>query len=64
MSNAEFEQTLRKAIAGDEVALEQIFKLYEPLIYKYSCVQGEYNEDMNQQLLLHIALNIHKFPIR
>ena len=63
MNNAEFERTLRRAIAGNEEDLEQIFKLYEPLIYKYSCIKGEYNEDMHQQLLLHIALNIHKFPI-
>ena len=63
MNNAEFEHTLRRAIAGSEADLEQIFKLYEPLIYKYSCIKGEFKEDMNQQLLLHIALNIHKFPI-
>ena len=63
MNNAEFELTLRRAIAGNEEDLEKIFKLYEPLIYKYSCIKGEYNEDMHQQLLLHIALNIHKFPI-
>ena len=63
MNNAEFELTLHRAIAGNEEDLEQIFKLYEPLIYKYSCIKGEYNEDMHQQLLLHIALNIHKFPI-
>ena len=61
MNNVEFETVLRKAIAGSEKDLELIFELYEPLIYKYSCVKGEYNEDMHQQLLLHIALNIHKF---
>lgn len=64
MNNAEFELTIRRAIAGSEEDLELIIKLYEPLIYKYSCIKGEYNEDMHQQLLLHIALNIHKFPIR
>ncbi len=63
MNNAEFEHILRNAIEGSEEALELVFKLYEPMIYKYSCIKGEYNEDMHQQLLLHIALNIHKFPI-
>ena len=63
MTNAEFELVLRKAIDGSEEDLELIFKLYEPMIYKYSCIKGEYNEDMHQQLLLHIALNIHKFPV-
>ena len=63
MNNAEFERVLRRAIGGSEEDLELIFNLYEPLIYKYSCVKGEYDEDMHQQLLLHIALNIHKFPV-
>ncbi len=62
MSNADFELVLRQAMAGNEEALELIFELYEPMIYKYSCIKGEYSEDMHQQLLLHIALNIHKFP--
>ena len=53
MNNAEFELVLRKAIDGSEEDLELIFKLYEPMIYKYSCIKGEYNEDMHQQLLLH-----------
>ena len=63
MNNADFEQTLRRAIDGNEEDLESIFELYEPMIYKYSCIKGEFNEDMHQQLLLHIALNIHKFPV-
>lgn len=63
MSNKEFEIVLRKAIAGDSKALEQLLELYEPMIYKYSCVKGVFNEDIHQQLLLTIALNIHKFPL-
>ena len=63
MTNAEFDRVLRSAIGGSEEDLELIFKLYEPLIYKYSCIKGEYDEDMHQQLLLHIALNIHRFPV-
>lgn len=63
MKNDEFEFILRSAINGSNAALEMIFELYEPMIYKYSCVNGKFNEDINQQLLFHIALNIHKFPI-
>ena len=40
MTNAEFEHVLRRAIGGSEEDLELIFKLYEPLIYKYSCIKG------------------------
>ena len=56
MTNAEFEHVLRRAIGGSEEDLELILKLYEPLIYKYSCIKGEYDEDMHQQLLLHILI--------
>ena len=63
MSNKEFETILRRAVHGDSVALEKLFKLYEPMIYKYSCVKGKYDEDLHQWLLLDRALNIHKFPL-
>ena len=63
MRSDEFECILRAAISGDNYALEKIFELYEPLIRKYSYVKGVYKEDLNQQLLLHIALNIHRFPL-
>jgi|GEM_PF-1475582 len=63
MNNAEFELTLRRAIEGSEEDLEMIFELYDAMIYKYSCIKGKPNADLRQQLLLHIALNIHSFPI-
>lgn len=63
MNNAEFEATLRKALSGSELDLERIFEIYEPLFHKYSCVKGKYSEDMHQMLLLHVALNLHKFPL-
>lgn len=63
MRRDDFERTLRDAIDGDNIALEKIFELYEPLIRKCSYVKGAYKEDLHQQLLIHIALNIHKFPL-
>lgn len=63
MTNAEFERVLRNAMNGSNEDIEKIFEIYEPMIYKYSCVKGKFNPDICQQLLLHIALNIHKFPI-
>lgn len=63
MTRNDFEYILRRAIKGDNAALERIFEIYEPMIYKYSCVNGKYDPDLHQQLLLHIALNIHKFSI-
>lgn len=63
MKKNDFEFILRRAVQGNNAALEKIFEIYEPMIYKYSCVNGRFDPDMNQQLLLHIALNIHKFTI-
>ncbi len=63
MKNDSFEYILRCAMDGNDFALEEIFEMYEPLIYKYSCIKGKYDADLHQQLLLHIALNIHKFPL-
>ena len=54
MSNKEFESVLRRAVHGDSIALEKLLILYEPMIYKYSCVKGKYSEDLHQWLLLDI----------
>lgn len=61
MTDDEFALTLQAAIAGNHQALEQILKQYAPLIRKHACCDGHFNEDLHQYLLIHIALNIHKF---
>ena len=38
--------------------LEKLLELYEPLITKYSKVNGKLDEDLRQYQLIHIALNI------
>ena len=63
MSNEEFRVTLEAAVAGSHESLEEIMRLYEPLIRKYSCIDGKLDEDLRQYIMIHIALNIGKFPI-
>lgn len=63
MDKDQFETILQWAVAGRHDALEQILKLYEPLIRKYSFSGDHFNEDLHQYLLMHIALNINKFPL-
>lgn len=58
-----FAVTLQGAIAGQHDDLEAILNLYRPLIEKYSYHQGIFDEDLHQYLLIHIALNINKFPL-
>ena len=59
----EFAVTLRGAITGRHDDLEVILDLYRPLIEKYAHLQGVFDEDLHQYLLIHIALNINKFSL-
>ncbi len=63
MTAEEFKAVLQAAIAGSHEALETILDQYEPLIRKHSYIEGRYDEDLHQYLLIHIALNISKFSI-
>lgn len=61
MTKDEFEKTLQGAVAGRHEDLEVILDLYAPMIRKYSFIDGKFDEDLHQYLLIHIALNINKF---
>ena len=63
MDNQQFAAVLQGAVAGRHEDLEQILELYEPLIRKHFLHSGTFNEDLHQYLLIHIALNISKFPL-
>ena len=63
MKPEEFRKILQEAIEGSHESLEKLLKLYDPLISKYSWVNGKFDEDLKQYILIHIALNISKFSI-
>lgn len=63
MNNIIFAEILKGAVAGKHDDLEKILQLYEPLIRKYSFNGSEFDEDLHQYLLIHIALNISKFQM-
>lgn len=63
LTKNEFERILQGAVAGRHDDLEQILALYAPMIRKHSYHNGIFNEDLHQYLLIHIALNINKFPL-
>ena len=63
MDNDRFVSILQGAVAGRHEDLEEILRLYEPLVCKHSYYKGEFNEDIHQYLLIHIALNINKFAL-
>lgn len=63
MNNIKFVEILKGAVAGNHEDLEKILKLYYPLIRRYSFDADQFDEDLYQYLLIHIALNINKFQI-
>lgn len=63
MINKQFSDVLQGAVEGNHEDLEEILKLYMPLIDRYSYLNGKLDEDMKQYIVIHIALNISKFPL-
>lgn len=64
MSNERWlECRMHGPISGDYSSLEKIIDLYMPLIDKSSIVDGQFDEDCKQYILLQVALQIMKFKI-
>lgn len=63
MTQEKFCRILQGAVAGSHEDLEEILRLYMPMINKYSYLDGQLDEDLRQYIMIHIALNISKFPI-
>lgn len=61
MNSKDFELTLSQAVNGDNDAIMRIIKLYEPLINNTSVIDGKFDEDLKQFILLRIVRKISKF---
>lgn len=53
--------TLQQAIDGDNDAIMRIIELYEPLINNNSIIDGRFDEDLKQFILLRFIRKISKF---
>lgn len=47
-----FKDLLLRAKDGDQQAKEEIFLMYRPLLFKESCVNGIFDEDLFQELTI------------
>ena len=56
-----FEELLFQAKMGDEKATEQVLKIYQPLLVKNALVNGVFDEDLYQELLLETLKCINNF---
>lgn len=63
MTDMEFRDILQAAVDGEHAALEIILDMYGPLIRKHSHIDGIFDEDLHQYILIHIALKISQFNI-
>ena len=58
-----FEEVLFRAKMGDHVATEQIVEMFRPLLIKNSLINGRFDEDLYQELCMHLLICIQKFRI-
>lgn len=63
MTAHEFRSLLQRAISGDNAAIELILLMYMPIINRYSVIDGKFDDDCRQYILMHIYVNVRKFVI-
>ena len=63
MNKEDFRSILTGAVSGNHEDLEKILELYMPLIEKIIISMEILDEDLKQYLMIHIALQIRKFPL-
>lgn len=51
MTPTEFRDLLQRAVSRDVEALEELLALYQPMIDRFSRVDGQMDEDLRQHLL-------------
>lgn len=57
----DFEEILFRAKMGDTLAVEQIIEMYQPLLIKNALVNGVFDEDLYQELLIELLKCIRYF---
>lgn len=57
----EFEELLFRAKADDKQAVEQIMEMYRPLVIKNALVNGVFDEDLYQELMVEVLKCIQYF---
>lgn len=56
-----FENLLEKIKSNDTDAIAEILTMYKPLIVSQSHINGKFDEDLYQHIVLHIIKKIAKF---
>lgn len=56
-----FEEILFRAKMADKSAMEQIIEMYRPLLIKNALVDGVFDEDLYQELVLEVLRCVRYF---
>jgi len=59
----DFDEMMYHAKCGDNDSIEKLIKMYSPLLYRKSMVDGKFDEDLYQELNLTFLRCIQKFQI-
>jgi len=63
MNDTSLKKILSEVIDGSNEAFTELSQLYMPLIKKNCYIHGKFDEDLYQELLLHLFLKIPTFPL-
>ena len=57
----EFKELLDAAQSGDDLAMEQLLKLYQPMLTKQSTIDGVVDQDIYSELCDEFACAVREF---
>jgi len=63
MGSRRYSEVLRAAMRGEHDAVEAILIRYMPLINKHSVIDGAYDEDLKQYILMRVVDQLGKFNL-
>lgn len=63
MEDRLFRELFDKAQFGDEVSINELIKMFEGILKKYSVIDGKINEDCMQELSLQLIKCIKSFKL-
>ena len=59
----EFEDILFHAKHGCQESMNKIVEIYSPMLIRYSMINGYFDEDLYQELLVEVLKCIHYFKV-
>lgn len=55
---------IKEAQGGDKASIEKLLDIFHPLLYKYSIIGGNFDEDLFQELSINLIHCINSFQFK